>query len=154
MIKDTTHFQYCQKTVIFSEDFSSILLAKRKGEADFDGDYSFVCGKMETTDESIVAGIRREVREELGSDVHITIYPTYTVNVHYTKKDGNSMILPHIFSVYHGGMIQLSDEYSEYMWVPIGDIDTLEPKVHTIPDMVKKLFAAKDVILASEGVEI
>lgn len=154
MIKDTTQFQYCQKAVIFSEDGTKVLLAKRKGEADFDGTYSFVCGKMETTDDSIVSGIRREIHEELGTNVQITVYPTYTVNVYYTKKDGNGMILPHIFATYHGGDIILSDEYSEYRWVPVADLEGFEPKIHTIPDIVQKLLAAKESILGSDGIVI
>lgn len=153
-MRDTTHFQYCQKTVIFSEDFSRILLAKRIGEADFEGKYSFVCGKMETTDASIVDGIRRELHEELGKNIQVTVYPTYTVNVYYTKKDGNGMILPHILAVFHGGKIQLNEEYSEYSWVPLVELEDFGPKVNTISDMVQTLLAAKDVILNTEGIKI
>jgi hypothetical protein len=47
---DTTLFQYCQKLIILSADKTKVLLAKRKGEADYDGIYSFIGGKMETTD--------------------------------------------------------------------------------------------------------
>ena len=46
-------FQYCQKLIVLSEDKTQVLLAKRKGEADYDGVYSFIGGKMETTDESM-----------------------------------------------------------------------------------------------------
>ena len=46
---NTTLFQYCQKLIILSADKSQVLLTKRKGEADYDGVYSFIGGKMENT---------------------------------------------------------------------------------------------------------
>lgn len=58
---DTTHFQYCQKLVVLSQDLDKVLLARRKGEADYDGVFSFIGGKMEMTDESLLAGMKREV---------------------------------------------------------------------------------------------
>jgi len=61
-------FQYCQKIVVYSEDEASVLLCKRKGEADYDGDFSFIGGKMELSDKDFVAGLRREKNEEVGQD--------------------------------------------------------------------------------------
>ena len=52
-------FQYIQKLVVLSSDRQSVLVAKRKGEADYDGTFSFIGGKMETTDESLIAGMKR-----------------------------------------------------------------------------------------------
>jgi hypothetical protein len=43
-------FQYCQKIVVYSQDGQSVLLCKRKGEADFDSVFSFIGGKMERSD--------------------------------------------------------------------------------------------------------
>ena len=53
-------FQNCQKIVVFKDNNTKVLLAKRKGENDFEGVYSFIGGKMETTDDSIIKGIQRE----------------------------------------------------------------------------------------------
>jgi ADP-ribose pyrophosphatase YjhB (NUDIX family) len=50
------------------------LLAKRKGEADFDGVFSFIGGKMETTDETLLAGMQREKNEEVGDEVRLRIF--------------------------------------------------------------------------------
>jgi ADP-ribose pyrophosphatase YjhB (NUDIX family) len=81
-MKDTTLFQYCQKLVLFRNDGREVLLAKRTGEADYDGTYTFVGGKMETTDADIVAGLKREKDEEIGSEAQISVYPKVSYNVY------------------------------------------------------------------------
>lgn len=43
-------------------------MAKRKGKNDYDGTYSFVGGKMETSDNGILEGLKREKNEEIGRD--------------------------------------------------------------------------------------
>lgn len=134
---ESTHFQYCQKLVILSGDKSSVLLAKRKGEADYDGVYSFIGGKMETTDKTILAGMKREKNEEIGTGVTIKIFPTETYNLLFRKKDGNSMVLPHIAGQYVSGEIVLNDEYSDYKWVSLSVIDEFEPKIENIPELTK-----------------
>jgi 8-oxo-dGTP pyrophosphatase MutT (NUDIX family) len=128
-----TFFQYCQKLVILSEDKTKVLLAKRKGEADYDGTYSFIGGKMETTDESLVAGMKREKDEEIGASAKIRIIPDETYNTLFRKNDGTVMILPHIPGVYVSGDITLNDEYSKYAWVLIADLASFEPKIENIP---------------------
>lgn len=130
-----THFQYCQKLVIVSEDMNKVLLARRKGEADYDGTYSFIGGKMETSDASILAGVKREKDEEIGSQAKIKILPNETYNTFYRKIDGNSMILPHIAGIYVSGNIILSDEYSDYKWVAIEDLVKFEPKIENITQL-------------------
>lgn len=131
----TTLFQYCQKLVILSPDKTKVLLAKRKGEADYDGTYSFIGGKMETTDASILAGMKREKDEEVGSDVKVKLLPDETYNLLFRKKDGNSMILPHIPGIYVSGDITLSDEYSDYQWVPIESLGDFEPKIENVTEL-------------------
>jgi ADP-ribose pyrophosphatase YjhB (NUDIX family) len=130
-------FQYCQKLVIVSPDKQSVLLAKRKGEADYDGTFSFIGGKMETTDETLVDGMRREKNEEIGEAVKVAILANETYNILFRKKDGNSMVLPHIAGIYRSGDITLNDEYSEYKWVPISEIEAFEPKIESIPALTK-----------------
>jgi len=137
MSTDTTLFQYCQKLVILSADRQSVLLAKRKGEADYDGVYSFIGGKMETTDEGLLAGMKREKDEEIGQAAKINVLPDETFNLFFRKKDGNTMVLPHIASIYVSGEIELNDEYSDYRWVPLVDIDGFEPKVPNIPQLAR-----------------
>ena len=133
------HFQYCQKLVVFSKDLSQVLLCKRKGEADLDGVFSCIGGKMETTDPSILEGMRREKNEEVGEDFKIKLYPTYSHNLLFRKKDGNAMILPYYMAIYESGEVKLNDEYSEYRWVNIDELDAFEPKVDCIPEEVRLL---------------
>ncbi|WP_433679213.1 NUDIX hydrolase [Nocardia sp. CA-119907] len=136
-MSDTTHFQYCQKLVVIDPATNSVLLARRKGEADYDGVYSLIGGKMETTDGTILDAIRREKEEEIGKAAIIAIAEDLSYNVLFKKKDGNSMILPHFYGEYDGGDIELNEEYSDYAWVPVGELDSFEPKIDTIPTAVR-----------------
>ena len=65
-VRSNLLFQYCQKIIVLSKDRRAVLLAKRKGEADYDGTYSFIGGKMVTSDKTIIDGIKREKDEEIG----------------------------------------------------------------------------------------
>ena len=139
MEKEKYNFQFCPKLVIFSQDRKSVFLCKRKGEQDYDGTFSFIGGKMEAKDSGIVAGIVREKNEEVGENFKIKLYPNYSVNVFYVKKDGSRMVLPHYAAIYSGGNVQLSEEYSEYKWVAISELESFEPKIETIYDSVSKM---------------
>jgi len=134
---DTTLFQYCQKLVVLSADKQSVLLAKRKGEADYDGTFSFIGGKMETTDETLLAGMQREKNEEIGLDAKLTLLPDETYNVLFRKRDGNSVVLAHIACMFASGEIHLNDEYSEYRWVPLAELEAFEPKIPNIPELAQ-----------------
>ena len=136
---DKYHFQYCQKIVVLSKDLKKVLLCKRKGEADFDGVFSFIGGKMEITDSSIIDGLRREKNEEVGSTFKVRVFPKFSINVLFRKKDGNSMILPHYLAIHEKGDIQLNEEYSEYKWVDLDTLQTFEPKIPKIHEVVRDL---------------
>ena len=140
------NFQYCQKLVIYSKDESSVLLCKRKDEADFDGAFSFIGGKMENTDSGIIDGLQREKDEEVGKDFNIKVFPFFTTNIFFVKKDGSAMILPHFYAIHTAGDIVLNEEYSEYAWVSLGDVDNFEPKINTISDVLHKMTILKKVI--------
>jgi 8-oxo-dGTP pyrophosphatase MutT (NUDIX family) len=139
-------FQYCQKIVLLNEALDTVLLAKRKGENDFDGVFSFIGGKMEVTDGSILAGLSRERDEEVGSACKMKILLTCTNNTYFVKKDGLHMILPHYPAIYCGGKIEINDEYSEYQWVPLAKLKTFEPKIANIYEMT--LWAKKMIEIA------
>ena len=136
-MNSSTLFQYCQKLIILSVDKSKVLLAKRKGEADYDGVYSFIGGKMETSDETILAGMKREKDEEIGANTKVNILPNETYNLLFRKKDGNTMILPHVAGIYISGDIDLNEEYSDYQWVPIASLGEFEPKIENIPELTQ-----------------
>jgi NADH pyrophosphatase NudC (nudix superfamily) len=132
---NTTLFQYCPKLIVISSDHKHVLLARRHKEADYDGVFSFIGGKMITTDESIIAGMKREKDEEIGSDAKLAILPNETNTLLFRKSDGNSMILPHIPAVFKSGEIKLNDEYTEYQWVPVDELDGFEPKIPNITEL-------------------
>jgi len=147
-------FQYCQKLVILSTDKQAVLLARRKDEADYDGVFSFIGGKMETTDKCLIDGMKREKNEEIGSDTVIDILPNETYNKFFVKKDGHCMVLPHIAGVFKSGEIKLNNEYSELKWVSIAELEQFEPKIDGINEIT--IWAATKVYVAndSEFVEI
>lgn len=147
---DKTLFQYCQKIVLFSESGDSVLLAKRKGEADFDGTFSFVGGKMETTDAGIVEGIKREKVEEIGKTAQVYIYPQLSYNEYYVKANGQAMILPHYYAEYHGGLIELNEEYSEFAWIKLSELHDFQPKINTIEPAIIKILDIKKVVNNSD----
>lgn len=141
------NFQYCQKIVVLSKDRSEVLLCKRKAEADYDGIFSFIGGKMETTDLSIIRGLKREKDEEIGENCKIKIFPIFTSNILFKKTDGNSMILPHYLAIYESGEIKINnEEYSKYTWVSLAELNDFEPKIPSIPDRVNEMLELEKIV--------
>lgn len=151
---DKFNFQYCQKIVVLSKDRKKALLCKRKGEADFDGIFSFIGGKMEVTDTSIVEAVKREKDEEVGEDFVLRLYPKFTQNLLFKKKDGSSMILPHFLAIYESGEVTLNEEYSEFSWVSLEDLDKFEPKISNIPQTVQQMLRLEEIAQEDEFVLI
>lgn len=56
------------------------------------------------------------------------------------------MIIPHYYAIFKGGEISLSDEYSEYQWIPIDELNAFEPKIDTIPEVVFKMISFSRLI--------
>lgn len=149
------NFHYCQKLIIFNKDWSKVFLARRYGEQDFDGTFSFIGGKMETTDESILAGLAREKSEEVGENFKIRVYPHATNNVFFRKSDGNAMILPHYIARHVSGEPKLNpEEYSEWRWVLVTELKTLEPKIPNIPDLVAWALKLQKSVADDEFVDL
>ena len=132
-------FQNCQKIVVFRKNNTEVLLAKRKGENDFDGIFSFIGGKMEITDGGIVEGLKREKDEEMGADFKVKVYPVFNAMVYFVKADGSFMVLPHYYARYESGEIKLNEEYSEYKWVEVAKLAEFEPKIFSVESMTKNL---------------
>jgi ADP-ribose pyrophosphatase YjhB (NUDIX family) len=151
---DQYKFQYCQKIVVYSAAETEVLLCRRRQEVDFAATFSFIGGKMEIKDQGFVDSLRREKNEEVGPDFKIKIFPAFTANVLFTKKDGNSMVLPHYYAIYERGAIKLNDEYSEFKWVPLTEIDSFAPKIYTIPGVLAKFQILKKIIKETKGVVI
>lgn len=151
---DALSFQYCPKLVVFSKDLSSVLLCRRKGEADYDGVFSLIGGKMEHKDTSIVEALAREKSEEVGPDFRVNVLPHYSVDVLFVKKDGSHMILPHYYAVHVSGAIVLNEEYSEFAWVAFESLGTFEPKISNIAWISKLLRKLHPAISPDAFIEI
>lgn len=131
------------------------MLVRRYGETDYDGAFSFIGGKMEGSDSSIIDALKREKDEEVGSTFRVRVYPNATNNWLYRKKDGSNMILPHYICQHTAGGVALNQaEYSEWRWIPLDDLATLEPKIESIPKMVEWAVKLKDALQDSDFVEI
>jgi len=147
---DKYSFQNCQKIVVFKDNNTKVLLAKRVGESDHNEMYSFIGGKMEITDGEILEGIKREKNEEVGEDFKIKIYPIFNTMNYFVKKDGSSMVLPHYYARYESGEVNLNEEYSDYKWVEVTKLAEFEPKIETVEIMVKNLLKLVEVIKEEE----
>ncbi|HTE57709.1 MAG TPA: NUDIX domain-containing protein [Verrucomicrobiae bacterium] len=130
---DATYFQYCPKQIVFSKDKTKVLLAQRKDEQDYNGIFSFIGGKTEITDESLLAGLKREKDEEIGVDAKLNICWTMSCFQElYRKKDGKSMVLPHHVAIFQRGEISLNgNEYAQYKWVPVNEVEFFQPAIRT-----------------------
>lgn len=143
---DKYSFQNCQKIVVFKDNNTKVLLAKRRGENDYDGVYSFIGGKMEVTDNSIIDGIQREKNEEVGLDFKIKLYSTLNYMVYFVKKDGSHMVLPHYYAQFLSGEIELNDEYTDFKWVSIDELNNFEPKIPNVFSIVNQLLKLTSII--------
>lgn len=153
-MKDQTLFQVCQKLVVFNNDDSKILLAKRIGEADYDGTYSFIGGKLETTDKGILEGIKREKNEEIGIEAILKVFPSVSVNAYFVKNSGQPMLLPHYYVQYQSGEIIPSDEYDDIKWVALEELNDFEPKIPNITDITYQLLSLKGMFSGKDFVQI
>ena len=155
-MNEKLHFLYCQKIVLFRNNDSEVLLARRQNEVVYNGIYTFIGGKLETTDINFIDGLRREKNEEIGSSVKIMVCPYISYNVMFRKGDkGEAMVLPHHYAAYVRGDIILSeDEYADYAWVPIKDLKDFEPKIANIPEVVSVILSLKAKMKSTDFVEI
>lgn len=147
-------FQYCQKIVLFNKEQNAVLLARRKGEADYDGVYSFVGGKMETTDGGLLQGLQREKDEEIGAEVKIKICPLVSYNAYFTKKDGSAMVLPHYYAIHESGDVVINEEYSDFKWVLLTELAAFGPKIENIDEVVAWVLKMRGIIQDSDFVTI
>jgi ADP-ribose pyrophosphatase YjhB (NUDIX family) len=149
-------FMYCQKLIVFSADRKSVLFARRKDEADFDQYWSLIGGKLEVTDGGILPGIKREKDEEVGERFHIKVAPQFSCyNVHYQKKDGTHMILPHYIAMHIAGEVRLNErEYSEYKWVSLDEVEAFGPKVNNTSEVIKNALKVLPVLTEDDFVEM
>jgi hypothetical protein len=109
---------------------------------------------MQTTDSSIQTAMGREKNEEIGELAQVKVCLTIARPVLFHKKDGSQMIVPHHIAQFVGGKVVLSDdEYSEYKWAGLDQLQSFEPKVENIPELIdwalklKVLLTEKDFVI-------
>ncbi len=130
-------YQVCPKVAIFYQ--GRVLIAKRQSETELNETYTLVGGKLEHTDKTILAGIRRELQEEIGNDCSIRLLKTFAVVVEYIKQDGSRMILPHFYGEFLRGTISLSKEYSDFQWVLIEALPQLPRTIRNLEAVCREL---------------
>jgi 8-oxo-dGTP pyrophosphatase MutT (NUDIX family) len=137
-----TH-EVCLKLALFDAE-GQVLLARRHGEELYDGVFSLIGGKMDGADPDLIASMRREKNEEIGSDARVRVLPTLAVPVHYTKPSGVKQLLLHYAAAFDGGRIDLNPyEYSEFTWTHPAGIPTIGPIVPNLPLLVPALSALR-----------
>lgn len=93
--------------------------------------------------ETIEAGLRRELREEIGIQVE-QLKPAFFKDGRYEKtfSDGSTRQIYMIFLIFHclakREDIKLNSEFAEYRWVSQEEIPTMDLNVETI-DTLNKL---------------
>jgi ADP-ribose pyrophosphatase YjhB (NUDIX family) len=145
-------FRYCPKLAVV--DGPDVLLCRRAGEADLDGVFTFIGGKLEHSDASIIEGLRREKTEEIGPDARVAVLGSYSIHVEFTKADGGCVILPHFLADWQGGTIELSDEYSEHRWVPRGELSDMTGVVPDVADICSRLDRLRSIATPDDWVTI
>lgn len=135
------NFQYCPKLVIFNNK-NEVLLCKRQWEEDFDWIFSFPWWKREKIDWSIEIWIEREKSEEIWEKAKVQMYRLLNIEEEYVKKSWDTMILPHYTWFYQWWEIIINEEYSEYKWILLEDIDKINI-IWTIKPIIEQFLEFK-----------
>ncbi len=143
------NFQYCPKLVIFNKN-NEVLLCKRQGEEDFNWVFSFPGWKREKIDISIEIWIKREKSEEIWEKVRIKMYRLFNIEKEYVKKSWDTMILPHYVWFYEWWEIIINEEYSEYKWLWLDDINNINT-IWTVIPIIKQFIIFKETDFFKES---
>ncbi|OGE83240.1 MAG: hypothetical protein A3B10_01120 [Candidatus Doudnabacteria bacterium RIFCSPLOWO2_01_FULL_44_21] len=74
-------------------------------------------GRLELGEDPF-AGLTRETKEEIGCEIEIVM----PISVHhFVRDDGQKITLTIYWCKFLGGKIKLSEEHTEYRWVPLDE---------------------------------
>jgi 8-oxo-dGTP pyrophosphatase MutT (NUDIX family) len=122
-----------------------VLVTKRHGEKEYDNTFSFPGGRKEVADTEIIDNLRREKAEELGSDFKINIFPDVATTLAFTRKDGIPVVGAVFPALYDRGEVRLGRGYSEYRWVDVEKISTVQPYTPNLEEETRTALTLLDL---------
>lgn len=112
-------FQVAAMAVIVNSK-NQILMAKRSRHKEHaPGQWDPPSGRL-VQHETPRQAVRREIKEELGSDIDVEVVEPY-FTFRLVRDDGFHVIGISFYCRYRGGGIELNDENEEYRWVTIDE---------------------------------
>ena len=145
-------YEVCPKIAVFSGE--RVLVARRTREEELDGVYTLVGGKLETSDRDVLAGIHRELREELGGGLIVRILTTYAVMDEFTKRGGVRMVLPHYYGELSGGSIVVGSEYSDFRWLMPDELEARRDVFQNVAIVCRQLVRLASSAGATDYTEV
>ena len=64
------------------------------------------------------------------------------------------MVLPHYYARFLGGEITINEEYSEYKWIAVNEIDDFEPKIETVSRIVRSIQKIEKIAVQEDYLEL
>jgi 8-oxo-dGTP pyrophosphatase MutT (NUDIX family) len=133
---------------IFNQD--KMLVGKRSNREQFLANYwTGIGGKLEDSDASIEAAVKREAKEETGLDVKV-IRPLL-IN-EFTREDKPGVLgvnLTYLCTTDDPTKLTLNEEHSELKWVTKEELETLKPQTEfgkkNLTDVFGQYFETKKV---------
>jgi 8-oxo-dGTP diphosphatase len=110
------NFRNAAKAFII-EDSKLLLLKRRPNDPHKPGAWDVPGGRLELGEDPF-QGLQREVREETTLGINIVM----PVSVHhFIREDGQKITLTIYLCELASGEVKLSEEHTEYKWIPIED---------------------------------
>lgn len=125
------------RALVLDSEGRCLIIRRSRNCRRFVGQWEWPGGKVDEG-ESFDAGLRREIREEVGLEVTLTgvvgayDFPVGDKQIAMLCMEARSM----------GGEVNLSDEHDLYKWVPLEDLEKL-PLTDGLRDMAKAYIATR-----------
>ncbi len=110
------NFRNAAKAFII-KDGKLLLLKRRANDPHKPGAWDIPGGRLELGEDPF-EGLKRETREEISSEIEILM--PLSVN-HFVRDDGQTITLTIYLCKMTSGEIKLSEEHTEYKWMPISE---------------------------------
>jgi len=133
--------------LIWRESDGRYLLLRRADHRDVGaGEWEYVTGRLEQG-EGFTEGLRREVSEELGIQVEIE-FVLRTTHLYRGSAAPENEMVGVIFgcSTSGDGLMRLSEEHSEFIWVTADEAKRLLPEGHRLIERLERADALRRLI--------